>query len=75
MAFDPDKSGRGIYVCIVHAEAWKILLFLQEPLRSSHVEIAFEAMRFLEARMGRSGGFCFRIRWLGAAEVLTAFLA
>ena len=75
MAFDRDKSGRGIYVCIVQAEVWKLLLFLPEPLRRSHVEIAFEAMRFSEARMGRTGGFFFRIRWLGAAEALTAFLA
>lgn len=76
MAFDRDKSGRGIYVCIVQAEAWKLLLFLPEPLRRSHGEIAIEAMRFSEARVGRTGGFFFpRIRWLGAAEPLTAFLA
>lgn len=52
MAFDRDKSGRGIYVCIVKAEAWKLLLFLPDPLRRSRVEITFEALRFSEAEGG-----------------------
>lgn len=71
MAFDRDKSGRGIYVCIVQAEAWKLVLFLPEPLRRSHVEIAFEAMRFSEARVK---DFIFSYSLVGGRRTSDRFL-
>lgn len=74
MAFDRDKSGRGIYVCIIQAEAWKLVLFLPEPLRRSHVEIAFKAMRFSEARVGRTGGFFFSYSLVGGRRTSDRFL-
>lgn len=71
MAFDRDKSGRGIYVCIVKAEALFFCSF-----RTHFDARAWRSLRFSEAEGGSHRRiFFFRIPWLGAAEALTAFLA